>query len=301
MPSIREQLKSYETGLGKRMGRLAITIDQGQVSQLGFTAKGMQIYLKGLCIFLVISSIIILATGSYADSSNDSIQALGSGFINIVYMCGAFLLIMGVTGLCGSVRESRLLLFVFAFLVGCMTIILIILAAVALSYVGQEASLLNRFWQGASDGERAAIQNNWFCCGANTNPCINYYPDWNVGKKEQGYYPGRTECSSLIMGQSSGQDITNAEAQYEYQLPSLPCPPPSGNTPPGCTGLLVNSLKSAATGFGVAGIFLGVFCLSGMLATCCLLSGIRASEDQANAVNKKSKAAPGKSSKYEQV
>ena len=46
MSSIRDQLKNYETSVGKRTGRLAITIDSGTVSALGCSAKLMKGYLR---------------------------------------------------------------------------------------------------------------------------------------------------------------------------------------------------------------------------------------------------------------
>lgn len=51
---IRAALGEYETKLGQRTGRLAITIDRGASGRLGLTATCMKWYVVGLTFFLFV-------------------------------------------------------------------------------------------------------------------------------------------------------------------------------------------------------------------------------------------------------
>jgi hypothetical protein len=197
----------------------------------------------------------------------------------------------------------------FALMMGVMFLLLIILSAVLLSYLGQEQRVLARFWQSMTNGQRYAIQQNYNCCGANYNPLST----WTVGGASYPIYPEWDTCAHKIGGCDADKvrallldgtsidytgDPTKATPirinfnpnQFDRnQLHAWPCPDwkLSGiNSVSGCIPAITKDFRAMSTGFGVAGIFLGVFCLTGLLASCCLLSGIRATAEQMAAVNK---------------
>lgn len=73
-------------------------------------------------------------------------------------------------------------------------------------------------------------------------------------------------------------------AYFKGQSDAIPC----GQTrdysswAPACIPLMVPDLKKLETGFGVTGIFLAVYLLTGIISTFCLMTGIGAANDAKN-------------------
>jgi len=236
MSSIRDQLSSYDKKVGPRVGgRLAVTIDTSRLSHLGCGARCLKYFLMGFNVFIMVAGGALVAAGAYAQSS-DVFALAGPGVINAVISMGALLVGLGSIGLIGSMNESRFFLSIFGTLLVLMMLVLLILGSICISYQGQEDSLVARTWLTISPEERCRIEFDYTCCGLVT---FNDSYGWN------GY-----ACNNGANSNCPAQATT------------------------GCVYILGNQLRSYWTGFGAAGITMGIILLVGLATSCWLMTGI---------------------------
>lgn len=260
---IQAALGEYESNVGKRTGRLAVTVDRGQVSTLGVTARCMKIFLVGLALFLLIAGIIVLATGQYASNSSDAIEAVGTALISAVYCMGAFLVIVGFAGLVGARTETRFCLLIFTGLLGALFIALLIIGAWSVAQVqeGKVYNLVYSYYSNVGVDTRRAIMLDYQCCGPNV-PC-------------QGV--AINDCPmdpSLLCRQNN--TCTCADVLPPANIQS-------------CVPLITSDVEKSYTAFGAVGIAISIICLGGILGACCLMSGIKISKEKQAEIKRKEK------------
>jgi len=267
---IRSALGEYESSVGARGGRLAVTITQGRLSGLGLTAKCMQWYIVGLTLFLFISGILIIATGQYAKNSSTIVAAAGSTFIATVMVMGAFLFLVGLVGLCGARTETRLCLMIFTGLLGLLFIVLLIIGSYTVAQVteGKLYSLIYDTWINLPSDTLSGLQESYTCCCPNIPPANSKAPKTCSGDTEfsittlynQG--DGNVECAGTYCPTDASGCILPLAASQS------------------CIALIVPDVQRDYYAFGVVGILLSFACLSGIVGGCCLMGGIQVAEEK---------------------
>lgn len=238
------------SAVGKRVGRLAITIDTGRLSKLGCGGKCMKFYLYGMSIFLMCVGIAFLAAGAYVKNMVEFNEMAGSTLANGVIAAGVFLLLCGALGAGGAWNESRPVLTAFNIFMGLLFVMLLIMGAYAASKIGQESDIVGRAWINFDQDTKTTLQQALGCCGATS------------------YYLA-TDINSL----GCYKDVTyvfNANNPPATQYQCIQC----------CFPKLISKLKASYTGIGVAGIVIAVILISSLVASCVVVSGLNAHDEQ---------------------
>jgi len=155
-------LSEYNKG-DSRKGQL---VDPSSLRQL---SCGMDLTKKiviGLNIIFLVLGVVVIGIGAYVLQGEASIYYTKALPVGIIVL-GCFILVLSFFGCFGAMRESRVLLLIYAVILLCIFIAQLIIAALILANSNQINNYISTEWQNSSPDFRSQLQSDFGCCGLN--------------------------------------------------------------------------------------------------------------------------------------
>jgi len=156
-----DKLAEYDKSMGTA-GRLVDLDKLG--SQLSCGLELSKKILIGINVFFLILGAVVIGLGAYTMNSEAAIaysKALPTGII----VLGAFILVLSFLGCFGALRESRLVLIIYAGILGAIFFCQLVMAAIVLSDTNKVEQYMINAWIGASPATQASLESDFNCCG----------------------------------------------------------------------------------------------------------------------------------------
>jgi len=128
--------------------------------------RALRLFMLGANAVLLIFAIGILAGASYNSQANVFIL-LNTWFTPALVM-GAFLLMISLLGVLGSLTKSRCVLWIYVLLMILIALIDLIISSYAISKLNDSESLVADAWAASPTGIREDLQETFSCCGLET-------------------------------------------------------------------------------------------------------------------------------------
>eukprot|EP00455_Lapot_gusevi_P049623 TRINITY_DN7072_c0_g1_i4.p1 TRINITY_DN7072_c0_g1~~TRINITY_DN7072_c0_g1_i4.p1 ORF type:complete len:303 (+),score=60.06 TRINITY_DN7072_c0_g1_i4:123-1031(+) len=138
---------------------------EGGTGDLALAHKWYKRTLIGINAIFIFFGIILCSIGTYGLSSRVVNKLTGINLSVGVVILGVFVILISLVGMCGALRQSRLLLIFYSLI---LIILFICQISVGIAvYVKREDadSYLISGWNGASNELRIELQNFYLCCG----------------------------------------------------------------------------------------------------------------------------------------
>jgi len=163
-----EKLAEYEATMGSR-GRL-----KELNKTLSCSADLSKKILIGMNVFFLLFAVIILGVGAYAIGADNPIYSEMSAIPTGIMVLGGFVLFMSFLGCFGAMQENRILLLLYAILLGIALIIEFVLACIVLADRSKVDNILISTWNTSSAEVRREVQADFDCCG------LQFFNDTNT-------------------------------------------------------------------------------------------------------------------------
>jgi len=162
-----------------------------------FMIVNVLFFILGIIVLAVVAYVQVAGTANKLDQYY-TVQ-YPAGFIAL----GVIVAVFAFFGCCGAWKESKILLTIYAFVIGLLLVAEIAIVAYAASQGTKDTSYFSTAWNATTDSDKLVIQAEENCCGFNdindrpANPCP---PSANTGCRDAILNAYKTNAKVLYAG-----------------------------------------------------------------------------------------------------